>query len=117
MKLSIFLLMTLLLNPVLVLTQNKSEEQQANDLHHKRTAITGCLTKNSLNEFELIDEEGTDNLPYTPTMDLNQYVGQFVTLTGTRAATHAVDSGVPPKPHFLVSKVQPASGKCKKSGE
>src|ERR1700746_2149691 len=117
MKLSIFLLVTLLLNPVVVPAQNTAEEQQANDLHHKRIAITGCLTKNSLNEFELIDEEGTDNLPYSPTMDLNQYVGQSVRLIGTRAATHAVDSGAPSKPHFLVSKVQPASGECKKSGE
>ena len=113
MKLSIFVLTALLLNPLLARSQNRPTGDQANDLHQKRTTITGCLTKNSLKEFELVDEAGIDNLPYSATVNLDQYVGQIVTLIGVRAATPTSDIG-PPKPHFMVNKVQSASGQCKK---
>ena len=114
MKLIIFLSMALSLNSVLVAAQNASQEDQHNDLVHKRIAITGCLTKNSLKEFELVDEQGVDNLPYSATVNLNQYVGQIVTLVGRRSATPSVDSGAPSKPHFQVNEVQSVSGQCKK---
>jgi hypothetical protein len=112
MKLSIFFSIALLLNPMLVCAQNASKGEKPNGLHHERISITGCLTKNSLNEFELVDRGGIDNLPYSAVVDLDQYVGKTVTLFGRRAATPH-DTGRE-KPHFQVSKVQSVSDQCKK---
>jgi hypothetical protein len=114
MKLSIFPLIALLLTSVLLSSQNTSQGDKHNDLGHKRIAITVCLTKNSLKEFELVDQEGIDNLPYSATIDLDEYVGYTVKLIGKRSATPTVDSGAPPKPHFQVSKVESKSGPCNK---
>src|SRR5215467_1142022 len=114
MKLSVFLLMTIFFNVMLVPDQNTSKPDEPNDLEHKRIAITGCLTKNSHKEFEIVDEKGIGYRPYSATVNLNQYVGQIVTLTGKAGATHSVDAGAPAEPHFQVSEVQPASGPCKK---
>lgn len=114
MKLTVFFLMALSLNTMLVAAQNASQQDQHNDLEHKRVAITGCLTKNSLKEFELVDERGIDYLPYSATVNLDQYVGEMVTLVGRPSATHSVDSGAPAKPHFMVNQVQSTSGQCKK---
>jgi hypothetical protein len=111
MKPSIFLSMALLLNPMLVAAQNTSVGDKPNDLHHERMNITGCLTKNSLKEFELVDQDAIDNLPYSAVVDLDQYVGKTVTF-GRRAATPH-DTGRE-KPHFQVSKVQLISDQCKK---
>jgi hypothetical protein len=69
MKPSIFLSMALLLNPMLVAAQNTSVGDKPNDLHHERMNITGCLTKNSLKEFELVDQDAIDNLPYSAVVD------------------------------------------------
>lgn len=82
-----FLSTALLLNPMLFSAQNTSDGDKPNDLHHERINITGCLTKNSLNEFELVDQCGIDNLLYSAVVDLDQYVGKTVTLLGRRAAT------------------------------
>jgi hypothetical protein len=112
MKPSIFLSMALLLNPMLVAAQNTSQGDQPNDPNHERINITGCLTKNSLNEFELVDQGGIDNLPYSTVVDLDQYVGKTVTLLGRRGATPH-DTGRE-KPHFQVSKVQLVSDQCKR---
>ena len=104
----------LLLNPVLVRAQNDSKGDQNND-PRKEIAVTGCLTKNSLKEFDLVDEKGIDNLLYSEVVNLDQYVGQTVTLVGKRSATPSTDMGVKnPQPHFLVNKVQSESGQCKK---
>jgi hypothetical protein len=112
MKPIIFLSTTLLLNPMLVVAQTTSKADKPNDLHHERINITGCLTKNSLNEFELVDQGGIDNLPYSAVVDLDQFVGKTVTLFGRRGATPH-DTGRE-KPHFQVSKVQLVSGPCRK---
>jgi hypothetical protein len=114
MKLSIFPLIALLFTSVLLSSQNTSQGDKHNDLEHKRIAITGCLTKNSLKEFELVDQEGIDNLPYSATINLDKYVGHTVTLIGKRSATPTVDGGASAKPHFQVSKVESASAPCKK---
>ena len=92
MKLSFLLLMTFLLSSVLVPAQNASKPDEPNDLEHKRIAITGCLTKNSHKEFEIVDEKGIGYRPYSATVNLNQYVGQIVTLTGRAGATHRARS-------------------------
>lgn len=114
MKLTTLLCMTLLLCPVAIPAQQPSQEKD-NELSHKDLAITGCLTKNSLKEYELVDQEGTDNLPYSSTIDLDKYVGQSVTLVGRRAATPSAEtSSGQSKTHFLVKKVESASGECKK---
>jgi hypothetical protein len=114
MKLTILLCMTLLLSPFPFPGQQPSQGND-NELGHKDVAITGCLTKNALNEYELVDEEGTDNLPYSTTVDLDKYVGHTVTLVGRRGSTPSAETSAGPvKTHFLVKKVESASGQCKK---
>jgi len=113
MKLTTILCVTLLLSPVTVPAQQPSQGND-NELSHKDLVITGCLTKNA-QEYELVDKEGTDNLPYSPTIDLDKYVGHTVTLIGRRAATPSAETNAgQSKTHFLVKKVESASGECKK---
>lgn len=107
-------LITFVISSVLLLAQDTSHPDEHNDVVHKDSAITGCLTKNSHKEFELVDERGDGYRPYSATVNLNRYLGQVVTLTGRAGATHSVDAGAPAEPHFQVSKVQAASGTCKK---
>ena len=77
--------------------------------------ITGCLSKNEHNEYELVDVEGVHNLPYSATVDLDNYVGKTVTLVGRRAASPSAETTAGPvKTHFMVKKVESASGQCKK---
>jgi len=110
----IFLLsIALLLNPMLIAAQSDSTGGKPNDLHHERINITGCLTKNAHNEFELVDEKGIDNLPYSPVVHLDQFVGKTVTLFGKRAATPSDDT-LTRGTQFQVSKVKSVSGQCKK---
>ena len=114
MKLTILLCMTLLLSPFPVPAQQPSQGND-NELSRKDLTITGCLTKNALKEYELVDEQGADNLPYSPTVDLDKYVGHTVTLVGRRAATPSAEiSAGQSKTHFLVKKVESASGECNK---
>lgn len=102
-----------LLTPLLVSAQNTSRGDQEND-PRKEIAITGCVTKNSHNEFELVDEKGIDNVLYGAVVNLDQYVGQKVTLVGKRSATASTDMGIKnPQPHFLVTKVQSELSACK----
>jgi len=115
MKASIFLLTMLLVPPSIVLgqagTSNPNQNNPQGQLELNRMAITGCLTKNSLNEYELVDQEGVHNLPYSATVNLDPYVGHEVTLIGRRSATPTYDTAGHSSPHFQVSKAQPA-GKC-----
>jgi hypothetical protein len=113
MKASIFLSTFVLLTPILGGAQSPSNGGKPNDLHHSRIVITGCLTKNSLKEFELVDQDGFENLPYSAVVHLDEYVGKTVTLYGRRAATPSHDAGIRGT-HFQVSKVQSVSGQCKK---
>ena len=114
MKMSFLLPLTLLFSSGLVLAQSTSKPDEHNNLEHQRITITGCLTKNSLKEFEIVDEKGIGYRPYSATVNLNQYVGQIVTVIGKPGSTYSVDAGAPAEPHFQVSEVQAASGPCKK---
>lgn len=90
---------------------NSTQGNLQGRLEPNQIAITGCLTKNSLNEYELIDQDGVNNLPYSSTVKLDSYVGQEVTLVGRQSAIPTTDTAGHSSPHFQVSKVQPA-GKC-----
>jgi len=84
-------------------------------LKGNQSAITGCLTKNPHDEYELVDEKRVHNLLYSSTVPLDTYVGQSVTLIGERSATPSTDTGTArPVPHFKVVDLRPASGKCGK---
>lgn len=114
MKASLFLLFMPLVTASIVLGQasasNPTQKNQS-QIESNQMAITGCLTKNSHNEYELVDQEGVQNLPYSATVKLDSYVGQEVTLTGRQSAIPTFDTTGHSSPHFQVSKVQPA-GKC-----
>lgn len=91
------------------------QPSQGNDkeLGHKDVTITGCLTKNAHNEYELVDKEGSENLPYSTTVDLGKYLGHTVTLVGRRASPPSAETTPGPvQTHFLVKKVESASGQC-----
>jgi hypothetical protein len=94
--------------------QNPTPDNSQAQMTHDQIAVTGCLTKNSHNELELVDQEGVHNLPYSSTVNLASYVGKEVTIVGRRAATPSSDTGGHRAPHFQVSKVQSTSGDCKK---
>jgi hypothetical protein len=119
MKESLFLLTILLVAPVLASsqTQNPSATQDSNRQtaqQRNQITITGCLTSRHHKEYQLVDEEGTTNLLYSPTVNLDSYVGQSVTLVGNRGASPGTDTGTSrPMPHFMVVEVRPAPGKCK----
>ena len=120
MKQGLVLLTIVLVAPALASSQTEtpSTSQGSNPptaLHRNHVTITGCLTKNPHNEYELVDQKGTNNLLYGSIVNLSSYVGQFVTLVGDRSATPSTDAGTArPMPHFLVRKVRLASGECKK---
>lgn len=112
MKLTILLCMTVLVTPVILPAQQPSQGTDK-QLGHKDVVITGCLTKNAHNEYELVDKDSGENLPYSTTVDLDRYVGQTVTLVGRRASTpNAETTPGPVQSHFLVKKVESASGRC-----
>lgn len=114
MKSRFVVLMTLsVLNPLILPAQNTSRGDQEND-PRKEITITGCVTKNSHKEFELVDEKGIDNMLYGDIIPLDQYVGKVVTLVGKRSATPSTDMGIKnPQPHFLVTKVKSELNTCK----
>ena len=112
MKLPILLFVALLITRVPVPAQQPSQGKDK-ELGHKDVAITGCLTKNAHNEYELVDLEGSENLPYSTTVDLGRYVAHTVTLVGRRASTPNADATPGPvQTHFLVKKVESVSGRC-----
>jgi|SRR5215467_252788 len=111
MKLFILLCVTVLLSTVTISAQ---QPPQAKELGHKDVTITGCLTKNAHNEYELVDKEGNHNLPYSTSLDLDKYLGHTVTLVGRPASTPSAETTPGPlQTHFLVKKVESASGECK----
>ena len=115
-----FLLTVLLLTPAVVFSQTgvpRATQDHGHPMHLKRTqtAVTGCLTKNTHNEYELVDEKGIHNLLHSSTVPLDTYVGQSVTLVGERSATPSSDLVTArPMPYFKVVDLRPASGKCSK---
>ena len=112
MKLVVVL--TLLLLPLPVPAQQPAQGKD-NELGHQDLTITGCLTKSPNKEYELIDQHGIDNLPYSTIVDLNKYVRHTVTLVGRRAAKPSAETTAGPvKTHFMVRKVESTSGQCTK---
>ena len=82
--------------------------------HHRHSTITGCLSPGDHDTYRLVDQKGVTNMVYSSTVHLDSYVGQFVTLTGSKSATPSTDTGTGrPMPHFAVTGVQPATGQCK----
>lgn len=113
-----FLLLTVLLvTPTLVSSQSgvpKATQDHGRPMHLKlnQSAVTGCLTKNPHNEFELVDVKGIHNLLYSSTVPLDTYVGQSVTVIGERSSTPSTEMGTAPP--IKVVDLRPASGKCSK---
>lgn len=103
-KVLILLLIVVSVGPVHVSAQSGSKGDKESDLAHNDIVITGCLTKNSHKEFELVDQEGFENLPYSPSVHLDEYVGKTVTLVGRRAATPSYETHANLKTHFLGQK-------------
>ena len=111
MKLPILLCISLLF-ALPTIAQQPSQEND-NRISHPDLRITGCLTKNVHKEYELVDKNGVDNLPYSANVYLDKYVGQTVTLVGRRAAAPSAETTAGPvKIHFAVTKVESASGQC-----
>jgi len=115
-----FLLTVLLVTPALVSSQTgvpKATQDHGHPMHLQRnqSALTGCLTKNSHDEYELVDEKGIHNLLYSSTVPLDTYVGQSVTLVGERSTMPIPEMGTSRHaPYFKVVDLRPASGKCSK---
>ena len=112
-----FVALVLLFSSVLAPSQTTSSPAGAGSTsegnRRKSATITGCLIKNSHNEYELVDEKGTRNLLYG-SADLQSYVGQTVTVLGAQSVIPSTDTGTArPMPHFKVREVQSASGKCR----
>jgi len=121
MKQSLFLLTILLVSAALCAAQSASQAsgQQNSPPSSKQSnhvTITGCLTKNPHDEYDLVDQNGIHNLVYkSDKFDLDSYVGQSVTLVGDRSAIPSRDTGTArPMPHFRVRELRPGSGKCQK---
>lgn len=114
------LLAILLTTAAVVVSQNSDPtlKQVALQTHGNEhlVTITGCLTKGSHGEYELVDQKGVPNLVYkSERIDLESYVGQSVSLTGEQSAIPSTDTGTArPMPHFVVKKLRQASGKCNK---
>ena len=119
MKETLFLLTVLLVVPAVVSSQTETPSTAQNNNRQavgqrNHVTITGCLTSSHHKEYQLVDQDGTTNLVYSPTVNLDAYVGQSVTLVGNRSATPSTDTGTArPMPHFMVTEVRPASGSCK----
>lgn len=119
MKLRLCLVTIVLFTPSIIFSQNDSTKTPSQDSNaqaqkqNKHATITGCLSKNPHNEYELVDEKGIHNLLYSSNIDFDSYVGKSVTLTGDRSAMPSTDTGTSrPMPHFRVLKVRSATGNC-----
>jgi hypothetical protein len=119
MNLRLCVLTILLLTPSIILSQSDTSQSQSQDSNaqtqkqHKHTMITGCISKNPHNEYELVDQKGAHSMLYSSNIDFDPYIGKSVTVVGDRSAMPSTDTGTArPMPHFRVLKVQPASGNC-----
>lgn len=109
MKVRLFLPLIPLVISALAFSQSATPKKTTQEV-----TITGCLTKNSHGDFELVDQKGVHNLVYkSERVDLESHVGQSVSLTGQQSAKPSTDTGTSrPMPHFVVKKLQEGSGKC-----
>jgi hypothetical protein len=116
---------SLMLVTILVLTQfafsqsdnlTATQDPQAAQQRTEST-ITGCLTGKA-NEYRLVDQKGTTHLLLNPTVSVESYKGQSVTLTGepdiTRDASASSDEATTHGMRFFrVTGVTGESGPCK----
>ena len=120
MNVRLVLLTVLSVTPTLVFGQagvQKTTQGHGPPMHikHNESALTGCLTKNPYNEYELVDKKGIHTLLYSSTVPLDTYMGQTVTLVGELSAAPSTDTGTARTvPHFKVVDLRPAPGKCRK---
>lgn len=118
MKTRLLLLTIVLLIPSFSFSQSETPQPPSQDNNpqgqkQKHTTITGCLSKNPHNEYELVDQQGIHNMLYSSNIDFDSYVGKSVTLVGDRSATPSTDTGTArPLPHFRVLKLKAATGTC-----
>lgn len=98
-------------------TDTSAAQKSAGQTAKHKSTITGCLTSTMIGkrkEYRLVDQKRNQNIAYSKTVDLDPYVGQFVTLLGSVSATPSADETTrEPMPVFMVFEVKPASGKCK----
>ena len=119
MKGSRFILAALVGASSLAFSQSDKPSAGANSdiqlvTHHKQNSITGCLTSAEHYTYRMVDQKGVTNMVYSSTVHLDSYIGQFVTLVGSKSATPSTDTGTGrPMPHFAVTAVHPATGQCK----
>lgn len=116
MKACLFVMMILSATPSLI--SQATSPSTANDPYSQNSqrnlTITGCLTRNSHNKYELVDEKGVHNLLYG-SVPFDSYVGQSATLVGARSTTPSTDTGTArPMPLFKVKELRPANGPCTK---
>lgn len=116
MKACLFVMMILSATPSVI--SQATSPSAANDTYSQNSqrnlTITGCLTRNSHNKYELVDEKGVHNLLYG-SVPFDSYVGQSVTLVGARSTTPSTDTGTArPMPLFKVKELRPANGPCTK---
>lgn len=120
MRRRFLVLIILVVTPGLAFSQTdtpsaKSSNAQTPPSGKTSSTITGCLTPAKHDTYRLVDEKRVTNIVFSETVQLDAYVGQFVTLVGDVSATPSTDNGKGrPMPHFKVMEVRPASGSCKK---
>lgn len=110
------LLMTVLLLTAAALVGKSEPPKTANSSDppkNNHVTITGSLTKDPHEDYELVDQKGVHNLVYKSTkIDLDSYVGQSVTLVVERSAMPSTDESTRRSmPHFKVIELHPAAGK------
>jgi len=119
--LSMVAVSTLLLVPVIGLTQDKGDEVRT---------LTGCLSKaEGAHEYKLITENGATWELHSTTLKLSAHAGHTVTVTGkVRAADlheakekvkdemkeHGMDKDATEHGHLTVTKLHMVSESCKK---
>lgn len=121
MRKSLFVLTVLLATSALVYSQNENQNQNQGATQsmsrppaQQHSTITGCLSSGKHGDFQLVDQEGRTNIVYSPSVHLDSYVGQSVTLVGDKDTSQGTDTGTGrTTAHFKVYEVQPGSGNCK----
>jgi hypothetical protein len=61
-----------------------SQEKQEGDT--PKVSVTGCLTKASESSYQILDQKSGDKLAFPGPAQLDKYLNQTVTLTGTMMA-------------------------------
>jgi hypothetical protein len=121
MRISFVLLTILSVTPVLAFSQNEPlsatpNDRQAMQQQDVRT-LTGCLTGKP-DQYQLVDQSGTQHLIFNPDVNLSSYVGHSIQLMGisdaSRDASASSDEGTAHGMSFFkVAQVNKDLGACK----